>query len=61
MSGLPFTADPALAQTIRQGIREHVAALNARDTQLADQLDRMADQQQAMAAELRGRALRIAA
>jgi len=55
---LTFTPDPALAETIRQAIRQHVAELNAR---AADALDAAANSLHARAADLRGASLELAA
>jgi hypothetical protein len=56
---VPFEADPVTAQRIRTAIRAHVADRNARDSILADRLDRLADDAKQVAGELRGRGLEL--
>jgi hypothetical protein len=56
---IPFVADPAAAQHIRTAIRNHVAERNARDSALADRLERLADDARKVAGELRGRGLEL--
>lgn len=55
---LTYTPEPALADRIRQAIRQQVAEANAR---AADALDAAANDLQARAADLRGAALEVPA
>ena len=56
---MEFIEDLELSSKIRTAIRAHVADRNARDSILADRLDRLADDAKQVAGELRGRGLEL--